>query len=185
MLNIFLFLTYKMQKFCNLTLSCGLFEEFAGYPGLCDKFFPRLDTETELHTEDDLLKEEISSYLDKLYAAPDSTGMEMEDHLKEIDMSFETIDWLVEKLCEDSEGDGEDDSKDSNEDDGKGGFLLDMALARYVLFFIGAVIQRDINNFKIQSAKDLHKNKWADKVWNDPILIWFRDELRWPDKGKI
>lgn len=181
MLNLFLFLSHKMGKICNLTLSCDLFEEFTGYPGFCAEDFPRLDTETELHTDDDPLKEEISSYLDKLYGSLDNT--KMEDKLNSINMSYELTDLLVDMLCEGSEDSGESDGEKNGETQIKDGSLLDMALEQYIMFTIEALIRRDresaVQRGEIFTEKDLSKNKWAESIWTDMILMFFREPFDW------
>lgn len=72
---LFLFLCYKMKDFCNLTLSCTLFEEFAGSVGFFDSHFPRVDDgHTFKNTCSDPKKEAIILYLEKMFdvdIAPD------------------------------------------------------------------------------------------------------------------
>lgn len=65
---LFLFLAYKMKDFCNLSLSCDLFEDFSGSIGFFDEHFPRLE-EGYIYrgTSDDPRREEIISYLDKMF----------------------------------------------------------------------------------------------------------------------
>lgn len=231
MVNLFLFLAYKMEGLCNLTLSCALFEEFTGYPGLCDKFFPRLEVETELHTEDDPLKEKISLYLAELYKdyTPDSVDTssdadepfistdstsEVEDYLSDImaDTLSEIkeldgkIDFLLETLgldstinillkikeernsttsnfSEETECDAFSDKVELDRkiddllkmkdptSDGKIGTALDLALDRYIIFFVSALIHRD----KVPES-DLSKSPWANEVWENPMLRFFLNE---------
>ena len=67
---LFLFLAYKMKNFCNLTLSCALFEEFSGSVGFFDIHFPRIDNGYTFNgTHDDPKKEKIIYYLDKMFGA--------------------------------------------------------------------------------------------------------------------
>jgi len=42
------------------------------------------------------------------------------------------------------------------------------------MFFIDAVIQRDMERGKMFAEKDLRENKWAEDIWNDKILMRFR-----------
>lgn len=184
MLNLFLFLAYKMKEFCNLTLSCDLFEEFTGYPGLCDKFFPRLEIETPLHTQDDPLKKDISAYLNNLYGSdlPDDiiSTIDPENQLGDEAVFLETMEGvyaeLYGELCETCTQkkiknmmEPEDPELDCSM-----GTSLDMALDRYIMFFIDAVIQRDMERGKMFAEKDLRENKWAEDIWNDKILMRFR-----------
>ena len=64
-----------MKDFCNLTLSCTLFEEFAGSVGFFDSHFPRVDDgHTFKNTCSDPKKEAIILYLEKMFdvdIAPD------------------------------------------------------------------------------------------------------------------
>lgn len=96
MVNLFLFLAYKMKEFCNLTLSCQLFEEFTGYRGLFDCYFPRLKNKTTLRTTDDPLKTEISLYLEKLYGdrAPDDEDDRLDRYIVFV------LDALKRRECE-------------------------------------------------------------------------------------
>lgn len=187
MLSLFLFLCYKMEESCNLTLSCDLFEEFTGYPGFCDKFFPRLKVETQLHTEDDPLKDEISSYLKELYEGVALPSIEGQFGSVELPSGIEE---LMEELCENYDlsninspldmEDGVPDSEDKSQ--------MDMVLERYIMFTIDALIRRArksaVQNGEIFTKEDLSKNKWAESIWTDMILMFFREPFDWNEDQK-
>lgn len=72
---LFLFLVYKMKNFCNLSLSCTLFEATIGDIGFFDKNFPRIEKDRVLGGPgDDPIKDEIISYLDKMFNSEISPG---------------------------------------------------------------------------------------------------------------
>lgn len=65
---LFLFLTYKMKDFCNLSMSCALFEYFSGFIGYFDNFFLHVESDYNFkRLSDDPQKGEIISYLRKMF----------------------------------------------------------------------------------------------------------------------
>lgn len=65
---LFLFLTYKMKDFCNLSMSCALFENFSGFIGFFDNYFLHVESDYNFkRLSDDPQKGGIISYLRKMF----------------------------------------------------------------------------------------------------------------------